>query len=189
MKVVGITGGIGSGKTTVCKVFEVLGIPVFYSDDVSKCILFSDDVSNVVIKKFGEQVVINNQLNKAGLAKLVFSNKVALDWLNELLHPLVKQEFDKWINNQNSSFVLKEAAILFESGAYKSCDFVINVSCNKQYRINRIVQRDGRSVSEIESIMDKQWLDSERVTYSDFVINNSNKKLLPQIISLHQELL
>ncbi len=189
MKVIGITGGIGSGKTTVCKIFEVLGVPVFYSDDVSKSILFSDEVSKVVIEKFGKKVLFNNQLSKSELAKHVFNDKTSLAWLNDLLHPLVREEFANWLVNQNTSFVLKEAAILFESGAYKACDFVINVSCNKQSRIDRIVQRDGRSVSEIDAIIDKQWSENERVENSDFVVNNSNKKLLPQIISLHQELL
>ena len=189
MKVVGITGGIGSGKTTVCKVFEVLEIPVFYSDDVSKSILFSDKISAIVINEFGGQVTVNGLLSKAMLAKHVFRDKTALDWLNKLLHPLVGEAFKNWLSNQKSSFVLKEAAILFESGGYKSCDLVINVSCDKQSRIDRIQQRDSRSVSDIEAIMDKQWSENERLVNSDYIINNSNSKLLPQIISLHQELL
>ena len=189
MKVVGLTGGIGSGKTTVCKVFELLGTPVFYSDNVSKEILFSETVSKIVVEKFGEQVVSDNKLSKSNLTKYVFNNKVALAWLNDLLHPLVKQEFDKWLLKQDASYILKEAAILFESGAYKSCDIIVNVSCSKALRVNRIIQRDGRSVSEINAIIDKQWSEEERIKYSDFTINNSTQKLLPQIISLHQELL
>ena len=189
MKVVGLTGGIGSGKTTVCKVFELLGAPVFYSDNVSKKILFSETVSKIVVEKFGKQVLSDNKLSKSNLAKYVFNNKVALAWLNDLLHPLVKQEFDKWLLRQDTSYILKEAAILFESGAYKSCDIVINISCSKGLRTNRIIQRDGRSISEINAIINKQWSDEERIKYSDFTINNSTQKLLPQIISLHQELL
>lgn len=189
MKVVGLTGGIGSGKSTVCKIFEILGTPVFYSDDVSKKILFSDKISKVVVKKFGKEVLFNNKLSKSHLADYVFNHKMALSWLNDLLHPLVKEEFDKWLAKQKVPFVLKEAAILFESGAYKSCDLVINVSCCRSIRIKRVSQRDGRSVSEINAIINKQWSEDERVKYSDFIINNSNQKLLPQIISLHQQLL
>ena len=189
MRVVGLTGGIGSGKTTVCKVFELLGIPVFYSDNVSKKILFSEPVTKIVVKKFGNQVLSKNKLTKFNLARYVFNNKVALAWLNDLLHPLVKKEFDKWLLKQDTSYILKEAAILFESGAYKSCDIIINISCSEALRINRIIQRDGRSISEINAIINKQWSEEERIKYSDFTINNSTKKLLPQIISLHQELL
>lgn len=189
MRVVGLTGGIGSGKTTVCKVFELLGTPVFYSDNVSKKILFSESVSNIVVEEFGEQVLADKKLSKSNLAKYVFNNKAALFWLNDLLHPLVKQEFDKWLLRQDTSYILKEAAILFESGAYKSCDVIINVSCSKALRINRIIQRDGRSISEINAIINKQWTEEERTEFSDFTINNSTQKLLPQIISLHQELL
>jgi len=189
MKVVGITGGIGSGKTTVCKVFEVLGVPVFYSDDISKSILFSDKISSIVIKEFGNDVVVNGSLNRKALGALVFENKAALNWLNNLLHPLVKAEFSLWIKRQSTSYVLKEAAIIFESGAYKICDFVINVSCDEEKRIERVVKRDGRSVLEIDDIISKQWSDNQRIEHSDFIINNFNQKLLPQIINLHQELL
>lgn len=189
MKVVGITGGIGSGKTTVCKVFEVLGVPVFYSDSVSKSILFSENVAAKVIAQFGNDVVSNEKLDKQKLGRLVFENPEALQWLNHLLHPLVKSEFESWIGNQTTSYVLKEAAILFESGAYKSCDYVINVSCESTKRIERVVRRDGRSIEDIELIIAKQWTEDQRIKHSDFVINNSTQKLLPQILQLHQQLL
>jgi|TARA_B110000261_G_C12977345_1_gene314976 dephospho-CoA kinase len=189
MKVVGITGGIGSGKTTVCRVFEVLGVPVFYSDYVSEKILFSPEISLVVIKKFGNDIVVNGSLDKKSLGKLVFENKEALNWLNSILHPLVRADFSLWVKRQSSSYVLKEAAILFESGAYKTCDLVINVSCDVEKRIERVVKRDGRSAVEVEGIISKQWSENKRIKHSDFTINNFNQKLLPQIINLHQELL
>lgn len=189
MKVIGITGGIGSGKTTVCKVFEVLGIPVFYADDVSKKILFSAVITDQVISRFGSEVTLDGVLNKKKLANYVFSNPLELKWLESVLHPAVALEFENWTKIQTSRYVLKEAAILFESGSYKSCDAVLNVSCSEAERLKRVMKRDGKTKVEVESVMQKQWTEVERKEVSDYLIFNENQKLFPQIIKLHQEFL
>ena len=188
MLVVGVTGGIGSGKSTVCKVFEVIGIPVFYADDESKKILFSSSVSKEVIMTFGKKVVTNNILDKKKLATVVFSSEDNLAVLNQILHPKVAQRFKKWSSIQNSKYVIKEAAILFESGSYKSCDFVINVSCSADERIKRVLRRDGRSKEQIEEIISKQFSEQERVSLSSFIIQNECDKIIPQILSIDEHL-
>lgn len=189
MKVIGITGGIGSGKTTVCKVFEVLGVPVFYADDVSKRILFSSKISQKVIGEFGEEVVEKGVLDKNKLASFIFSDPSALQWLENVLHPEVALAFEQWKSKQKTTFVLKEAAILFESGSYKSCDAVVNVCCSEEVRIKRVMKRDGKSRKQVEAIIQKQWSESKRQKYSDYLIFNEEEKLFPQIVQLNQLLL
>ena len=184
MIVVGLTGGIGSGKSTVCKIFEVLGIPVFYADDESKKILFSPNVSKEVILAFGNKVVTNSKLDKKKLGTVVFSSVEYLTVLNQILHPKVSQRFKKWSSVQPSKYVIKEAAILFESGSYKSCDFVINVSCSVNERIKRVLERDDRSLEQIKNIISKQLSEDERVNLSSFLIQNEKDKLIPQVLSI-----
>ena len=135
MKVLGVTGGLGSGKTTVCKIFKTLGVPYFSSDEVSKSILFSINVQKEVVNLFGDTVIKNGLLDRKKLARLIFSDEAALESLNQLLHPKVAYAFNKWKDKQQGSFVIKEAAILFESGAYKSCDYVLNIYCSEKERI------------------------------------------------------
>jgi dephospho-CoA kinase len=135
MKVLGVTGGLGSGKTTVCEIFKTLGVPYFSSDEVSKSILFSLDIQKEVGSLFGDSVFENGLLDRKKLARLIFSDESALEMLNKLLHPKVALSFNIWKDKQQSFFVIKEAAILFESGAYKSCDYVLNfvVANKKEY--------------------------------------------------------
>jgi dephospho-CoA kinase len=184
MIIVGLTGGIGSGKSTVCKIFEVLGIPVFYADDESKKILFLPHVSKEVISAFGNKVVTNNILDKKKLGTVVFSSVENLTVLNQILHPKVAQRFKEWSSVQRSKYVIKEAAILFESGSYKSCDFVINVSCSVTERIKRVLERDNRSKEQIKNIISKQLSEDERVNLSSFIIKNEKDKLIPQVLSI-----
>ena len=184
MIVVGLTGGIGSGKSTVCKIFEVLGIPVFYADDESKKILFLPNVSNEVILAFGSKVVTNNKLDKKKLGKVAFSSAENLNVLNRILHPKVSQRFKEWSSVQCSKYVIKEAAILFESGSYKSCDFVINISCSVSERIKRVLERDDRSKEQIKHIISKQLSEDERESLSSFNIQNEKDKLIPQVLSI-----
>lgn len=188
MKVLGVTGGIGSGKTTVCKIFKILGVPYFSSDEVSKSILFSISVQKEVADLFGECVFKNGFLDRNKLAIHIFSDESALKSLNKLLHPKVFDAFNLWKNTQKSCFVIKEAAILFESGAYKACDYILNISCNEEKRIQRVINRDGRTESEIKSIIDSQWSDRKREENSDFSINNESDKLIPQVISVFEKL-
>ena len=188
MKVLGVTGGIGSGKTTVCKIFETLQVPVFYSDDVSKSILFSENLIPEIKSLFGDVVFNNGKLDKAQLGSIVFKNKSQLEKLNALLHPRVKEAFDIWKTNQKSPFLIKEAAILFESGSYKSCDFVLTVACSVEERVNRVLRRDRRNRSEIEAIIEKQWTEEQRLDEADFVIDNEKQKLIPQVLRLYTDL-
>lgn len=187
MLVVGLTGGIGSGKTTISKIFSALGVPVFNSDEVSKSILFSQKGSQPIIQEFGSQICEKGVINKAKLAKIVFDDKLKLSKLNAILHPLVAEEFVKWKTNQNFSYCIKEAAILFESGGNKACDFVITVSCSEEERVKRVLKRDNRSIEEINAIINKQWPELDRIKYADFSINNENQKVIPQALALHDK--
>lgn len=188
MKVLGVTGGIGSGKTTVCKIFKILGVPCFSSDEVSKSILFSISVQKDVADLFGEYVFKNGFLDRNKLASHIFSNESALRSLNKLLHPKVFDAFNIWKNQQKSSLVIKETAILFESGSYKTCDYILNISCDEDTRIQRVMRRDGRTEAEIKAIIDSQWSDRKREENSDFSINNEYEKLIPQVISVFEKL-
>ena len=189
MKTLGVTGGIGSGKSTVCGIFKTLGVPVFSSDEVSKSILFSSGVQREVEKLFGDVVLNNGVLSKNKLAEYIFSNDGALQSLNQIMHPKVSKAFELWKEQQKNKLVIKEAAVLFESGAYKSCDYVLNVYCSTEERIRRVLLRDERSEQEIRSIISRQWSDSERIRHSDFTIDNESEKLIPQVLNLYENLL
>jgi len=189
MKTLGITGGVGSGKTTVCKILETLGAPVFYSDEVSKSILFSDGIISEIRSRFGDLVFSNGKLDKNKLSKIVFNDNDKLNQLNSLLHPKVGMAFEIWKRKQDFPFVVKEAAILFESGSFKSCDFIVNVSCSKLERINRVIKRDNKSLPDVEAIIARQWSEIKRNEKSDFTIENETKKLIPQVLSLFSKLL
>lgn len=189
MKTLGITGGIGSGKTTVCKILETLGAPVFYADEVSKSILFSNAIISEIQSRFGDLVFSNGKLDKNKLSKIVFNDNDKLNQLNSLLHPKVGMAFEIWKRKQDFPFVVKETAILFESGSFKSCDFIVNVSCSKLERINRVIKRDNRSLSDVEAIIARQWSEIKRNKKSDFTIENETKKLIPQVLSLFSKLL
>ena len=189
MKVLGVTGGIGSGKTTVCGIFKTLGVPVFSSDEVSKDILFTPYIQKKVEELFGNQVLQNGVLSKQKLAKYIFSSEDALESLNQLLHPKVSEAFETWKKHQKHNVVIKEAAILFESGGDKSCDYVLNVYCSEQERIRRVLLRDDRSELEIKAIIARQWSDNERKKHSDFTINNESEKLIPQVLNLYDTLM
>lgn len=188
MVIVGITGGIGSGKSTISKVFNILGVPVYDSDAESKKILFSKVVASDVINRFGDVVLKDGELDRVLLGKFVFNNPDELKWLNSLLHPKVKEAFDNWVNQQDSNYVIKEAAILFESGAYRSCDFIINVACPEEKRIARVVKRDARSIPEVKKIIEKQLSEAERRSRADYTIDNDVEKVLPQILELHHQI-
>jgi len=186
MKVLGVTGGIGSGKTTVCKIFSTIGIPVFYADEEAKLFLNSQEVIQLIRNEFGEEVFSNEKLNTRKLAQIVFKDESKLKLLNSFIHPRVKNAFEQWCLIQNAPYVIKEAAIMFESGSYKNCDWVCNVSCSKDERKKRVSKRDGRSDTEIEYIMSKQWTEEDRKKNADFIIENEFQKLIPQVLHLHE---
>lgn len=191
MKKIGITGGIGSGKTYVSKVFESLGIPVFNADMEAKKLMFSsEELIQSVKNEFGNDIYTKGELDKQKLASIVFSDSEKLRKLNSLVHPIVKQEFLNWQEKQNSSYVIKEAAILFESNSDKGLDAVICVTAPLNIRIDRAVKRDGTSEEEIKNRIENQISQEEKENLSDYIIVNDEKDLLlPQIIKIHEKLI
>lgn len=186
---IGITGGIGSGKTTICRVFEILGIPVFNADDVAKSIMTSDAVLVQQIKAaFGQEAYFENgDLNRKYLSNIVFNDDKELQVLNKLVHPAAIQAFKDWAKEQNSPYCLHEAAILFESGAYKTCDYSVLVSASESIRIARVMKRDGISETEVKIRMDKQMPEEGKKELSNFIIlNDDSQAVIPQILKLHQ---
>lgn len=172
--VAGITGGIGSGKSTAAKFFEELGIPVYNSDTRAKTIQNENsEVKVKIIAAFGEEAYNENGLNKPYLSKQVFQNNEKLKLLNSIVHPAVFQDFENWKKAQKSDIVMKEAAILIESGSYKDCDVVISVVADIETRIARTIERDGLSREEIRARINNQISDEERIAKSDFIIDNN----------------
>ncbi|MGV1001598.1 dephospho-CoA kinase [Empedobacter falsenii] len=172
--VAGITGGIGSGKSTAAKFFEELGIPVYNSDTRAKTIQNENsEVKVKIIAAFGEKAYNENGLNKPYLSKQVFQNNEKLKLLNSIVHPAVFQDFEDWKKAQKSDIVMKEAAILIESGSYKDCDVVISVVVDVETRIARTIERDGLSREEILARINNQISDEERIAKSDFIIDNN----------------
>jgi dephospho-CoA kinase len=188
---IGLTGGIGSGKTTVAKVFEVLGIPVYYADDAAKKLMNEDAELKQKIKlQFGNEVYKNEQLNKKHLADIVFASPEKLAMLNALVHPATLKDADGWMQKQTSPYCIKEAALIFESGAQQNLDYVIGVTAPAPLRILRSMQRDGIKREEVIARMDKQMDDTIKIKLCDFIIKNDEQEmLLPQVIQLHEKLL
>ena len=190
---IGITGGIGSGKTTVCKVFELLGIPVFYADDIAKSIMHTDLVlREEIIKNFGKKSYSDKgQLNRKHISGIVFHNPEELEKLNGLVHPAVFRAFDIWImKHPEAPYILKEAALLYESDSYKMCDLSILVISPIESRIKRVQARDGLSTEEVQSRIDRQLSDEQKIKMANYILMNDEQQLLiPQIISLHHQFL
>lgn len=192
MTVVGITGGIGSGKSVVCEVFRRLGIPVYQADAEAKKLYELPEVMEDVKKKFGPGYFHSSgELNRKKFAVLVFNDEASLEKINSIIHPFVKKNFREWKKRHSGSpYVLKEAAILFESGTDKGCDKIITVTAPVALRIERVMNRDERSRAEIEQIIFRQWPDEEKIKRSDFVIVNDESRLvLPQVLKVHESLL
>lgn len=188
---IGLTGGIGSGKSTVAKMFEVLDIPVYYADAEAKRIINTDTGLIVLLKQhFGEEVYVNNELNRPFLAQQVFGNKYKLDLLNSIVHPATIRDAAAWMEKQTSPYVIKEAALIFESGADERLDYVIGVFAPAALRIKRVMDRDGVSSEEVIKRMNGQINDSLKMKLCDFIINNDERQLvIPQVLKLHQHFL
>lgn len=189
---VGITGGIGSGKTTICKIFETLGIPVYYADDRAKALMTKDTLLKTEIKKiFGKEAYFRNgRLNRKYLASIVFANPNKLKQLNEAVHPAVFRDSLNWHNQQTAFYTLKEAALLFESGSYKMLDKIITVIAPQELRIDRVIKRDKTSRDAVITRINKQWPDKEKINKSDFIIHNDGKKsLISQVLHIHNALI
>ena len=187
---VGLTGGIGSGKTTVAKIFEVLGIPVYYADDAAKNIMNTDTGLKSAIKKiFGEEAYSNDKLNRSFIASIVFNDPYKLDLLNSIVHPVTILDAEKWMDLQKSPYIIKEAALLFESGASENLDYIIGVTAPVHLRIQRSMQRDGISREEVIKRMNRQMDEIIKMRLCDFVLRNNGQELLiPQVLELHDKL-
>ena len=174
-KIVGLTGGIGSGKTTIAKHIKSMGIPVYIADDEAKKILMLPETLNALKLVFGNSIFDEGLLNKDKLSNIVFNNPEMLKQLNQIIHPAVKRDFENWlIANKNHPIVVKEAAILFESGSYKDCDAVITIVAPLNIRIQRIIARDNTIYEAVLSRINNQWTDEMRIEKSDYVIENED---------------
>jgi len=173
-KRIGLTGGIGSGKTYVAKIFERKGFPVFYSDRVAISLMTQNkELIQEVKSLLGEESYVNGALNRHFIAELIFKDNKLLDKMNALIHPAVRQEFELFIKqNQDKQYVFNEAAILFETGSYKSMDYNILVIAPEAVRIDRVMKRDGTTRDKIEERMTKQWSDDKKIPLANFLIYN-----------------
>ena len=188
---VGVTGGIGSGKTLICKVFEKLGVSVFYADSEAKRILNEDEeVKKRISEKFGPGIYNENGINKANLAHIVFNDNEALGTINEIIHPVVRQRFERWLNQQQAPYAIEEAAILIETGAHRDLDYTILVYAPRELRISRAMERDNKSRKEIETRMDHQMPDEDKFKKVNSVIYNDNSRMvIPQVLDIHEQLM
>lgn len=172
-KIIGLTGGIGSGKTTIANYFKSLGIPVYIADDEAKKVMQLPEIHSQIKLEFGKNVFENDLINTSKLAKLVFNNPEKLKKLNKIVHPAVKKHFDNWVlQHKESPLVIKEAAILFESGSYQYCDKIITVVAPIETRIKRVMERDQTSRENVLDRINSQWTDDQKTSKSDFVITN-----------------
>lgn len=186
---VGITGGMGSGKTLVCRIFETLQIPVYYADDRAKQLMHTDEkLKNQIKENFGEPIYPNDQLDRKALADIVFKDKDKLKLLNSLVHPAVQRDTERWSGEHaHYPYVIKEAALLFESGAYRQLDFILTVTCPEAIRIQRIIQRDNTSEAAVRDRMANQWPEKDKVALSDGTIVNDGKEMIvPQVYGWHE---
>ena len=172
-KIIGLTGGIGSGKTTVANYFKSFGIPIYIADDEARKIMKSADIIEAIKNSFGDAIFENEILNRDKLAKIVFNNPKKLEKLNNIVHPAVKNHFEQWLmQNQSAPYVIYEAAILFESGRYKDCDLIVTVVAPMESRIERVIKRDNSTRELVLKRINAQWTDEERILKSDFIIEN-----------------
>jgi dephospho-CoA kinase len=187
----GVTGGIGSGKTSVCKVFTVLGIPVFSADRIAREIMDSDEnIMKKINSMAGTDLYSNGCLDRMALASLIFNNNTLLEKVNSLVHPLVFDHFVSWEKNQTAPYVIMEAAILFESGASKLVDKIATIVAPEEERLNRVTMRSKLSRQQVLERMKNQMDDASRIKLSDYVIYNSeNDMIMPVILGIHEDIL
>lgn len=182
-KIIGVTGGIGSGKTTLVRYFESLGIPVFIADDEAKKVTQLPEVLDQIKSVFGDIVFENKQLSRQKLAAIVFTDAEKLDQLNRIIHPAVRSQFQLWLDQyQSAPFVIYEAAILFESGSYTICDYTITITAPLEDRISRVMLRDNSTREQVLQRISAQWTDEERIAKSDFVVENADTETAKQQI-------
>lgn len=188
---IGLTGGIGSGKSTVARIFSVLGIPVYNADDASKRLMIEDEeLKNAIINSFGDESYSDGALNRQYLSGQVFNNSERIKLLNSLVHPVTLRDAKEWMEKQQSPYVIKEAALIFESGSQKMLDYVIGVKTPLDIRIGRTMQRDNISFDEVKARINLQMDEEEKMRLCDYIIvNDEQQMLVPQVLSLHKAFL
>jgi dephospho-CoA kinase len=187
---VGITGGIGSGKTLISRIFSVLGVPVYNADLSARDIMNTDRfVQEKLVGSFGERILKDGVPDRQALAQIVFNDPDALKRINEIIHPAVKTDFISWLErHRHEKYILKEAAILFESGAYKELDTIVLVTAPEEIRIKRIMKRDGVTAASIRKRMANQWPDETKAAKAGFIVVNDNTSaVLPVILEMHSQ--
>ena len=188
---IALTGGIGSGKTTVARIFEILGIPVYYADEEAKRLMNEDAVlREQLIGAFGADVYTAGTINRKRLSDLVFRNPEKLSQLNAIVHPATGIHSTAWMKSQTTPYAIKEAALIFEAGLQDQFDYVIGVTAGESVRIERVMSRDGTSKQKVLERIGNQWPDAEKMELCDFVVTNDDGcALIPQVLAIHQELL
>ena len=188
---VGLTGGIGSGKSTAAKIFEVLSIPVYYADVEAKRLMNEDlELRTNIIKHFGEKAYTNEMLDRKYISSIVFSDPAKLELLNSIVHPATKEDGEKWMHQQTTPYAIHEAALIFESGSAENLDYVIGVSAPRALRIQRVMNRDGITRDEVVKRINRQIDETIKMKLCDFVIINDEQQLLvPQVLGIHEKLL
>jgi len=188
---VGLTGGIGSGKTTIANFFKELGVPIYIADTEAKALMNrSKVIKRKLIALFGDNAYQNEKLNRDFLSKQIFNNKDLLQKMNAIVHPKVASHFTRWVKKQEAPYVISEAAILFENGSYTKYDYIITVTAPEEVRLKRVMSRDNSSKEKVKSVMNNQWKDEEKIKLSDYVIQNINlEEAKAQVLQIHQNLL
>ena len=188
---VGLTGNIGSGKSTVTRIFETLGVPVYHADEEAKKFLSEKKIQLAIKEKFGGTVFSGSTIDRKKLASAVFGDQDAIAFLNSLIHPRVREDLKVWFDHHvQYSYVIQEAAILFESGFYREFDKIITVAAPVELAIQRVMQRDGVGKEEIEKRMHHQWALERKIELSQYVIYNDQDHLvIPQVLAIHNELI
>lgn len=188
---VGLTGGIGSGKSTVAQLFEVLGIPVYYADiEAKKLMNENTELKQAIIKNFGKEAYTSEALNRKYISSIVFSDPQKLELLNSLVHPATKKEGENWMHRQKTVYAIHEAALIFEANVSDRLDYVIGVSAPRELRIKRAMERDNVTREEIIKRMTKQLDEEIKMNKCDFVVINDEQQLLiPQVLELHEKLI
>ena len=188
---IGLTGGIGAGKTTVAHIFEVLGIPIYFADDAAKKLMNeNENLRQEIIKNFGSESYVDGKLNRRFLAEAIFSDSKKTLLINSIIHPATLADAEKWFHEQQGPYALKEAALIFEANAENNLDLVIGVSSPLEIRLQRVMKRDGITLEAVEKRMQHQMEENKKMERCDFIIFNNDKDLLiPQVISIHENLL
>jgi len=189
--IIGLTGGIGSGKSTVAKLFQELDIAIYFTDDEAKRLMNkSKIIKRKLIQKFGDKVYKDNRLNKPFLANLIFTNETNLKFVESVVHPKVNQHFMRWFKKQTAHYIIQENAILFENGSNQFCDYIVMVTAPIEMRIARVIKRDNTTKKSVLERINNQWSDKLKIEKSDFIIENIELiNLKNKVLKIHKKLL